>query len=216
MRRIAARVKIYLYKNIVSGNNRYVRESTYRLFFITFHGRRLMKVGKFYGIIATVLCFTLIFCGGCGYTNTEEKQLLRIHVRADSDNPAAQAVKMQVVAAIQYYLADELKEARTYDEAYAVVQARCDVLRHISDAALRRNGFGYSATVALSYEYFPARIYGDTVVESGYYDALIVRLGTGGGDNWWCVLYPQLCYTASDTDEIVYKSLIAEAIGKYF
>ena len=170
---------------------------------------------KICALIAVVLILAQIFCAGCGNTNTEDK-LLRIHVRADSDSPAAQAVKKEVVAAVQFYLSEELKDARSYGEAYKAVEARREVLQEIASAVLRRKGFGYGATATLSNEYFPARMYGDTVVESGYYDALIVRLGTGGGDNWWCVLYPAMCYTPSASDETTYKSLIAEIAKKYF
>lgn len=163
-----------------------------------------------------VMCFVFvcvqIFCCGCGYTNGEDK-LLRIHVRADSDMPEAQAVKAAVVRAINCYLSSELSSAGSYDEAYSIVKARVSQLALIASEVLRRRGFGYSATATLSNEYFPARVYDGTVVESGYYDALIVRLGCGGGDNWWCVLYPQLCYTPTASDEVIYKSLFAELFG---
>ncbi len=166
-------------------------------------------------ISVCLLVLMQIFCVACGYTNTEEEtRLLRIHVRADSDSASAQAVKKEVVSAIQYYLSGELQDVRDYDTAYATVKARTSALAAIASGVLRSKGFGYGATARLTREYFPARVYDGRVVESGEYDALIVRLGTGGGDNWWCVLYPQLCYTVTSEQEGVYKSLIAEILGK--
>ena len=169
---------------------------------------------KICGILAILLCVAQIFWGCGGNTNTEEK-LLRIHVRADSDDFRAQAVKADVVAAIQCYLKDELRCADSFAAAYRAVKSRTDTIAAIASGVLRRKGFGYGATAALTREHFPARVYGDRVVESGVYDALMVRLGTGEGDNWWCVLYPQLCYTAALAESgAVYKSLIREILAK--
>ena len=112
-------------------------------------------------------------------------------------------------------MADELCDADTFAAAYGAVASRLDTLAAIASAVLRRKGFGYGATAALTREHFPTRVYGDRVVESGTYDALIVRLGKGEGDNWWCVLYPQMCYTSALAESgAVYKSLIAEILQR--
>lgn len=165
-------------------------------------------------IICTILCLVQIFCGCVRYTNPEEK-LLRIHVRADSDNAAAQAVKADVVAAIQYYLSDTLSSVRTFDAAYDAVQARLGDIAALSGGVLRRKGFGYGARARLARERFPEKNYNGKTVPAGEYDALIVELGCGGGDNWWCVLYPQMCYSPDMAkDGAVYKSLIADLWNK--
>lgn len=154
-----------------------------------------------------------IFCAGCGYTNTEKRdEVLRIHVRADSDSYQAQSVKYEVVNAIRYYLSGELGDADDYDDAYEAIKERTEIIAQIAAAVLRSKGFGYGATAVLTREYFDEKTCGDTVYESGEYDALIVRLGTGGGDNWWSVLYPDLGYTAQGG---CYKSLIAETVRKF-
>ena len=67
----------------------------------------------------------------------------------------------------------------------------------------------------LNNEYFPTRAYDDLVLENGYYDALIIELGSGKGDNWWCVVYPPLCF-ADCTQKIEYKSKFLEIINKIF
>ena len=163
----------------------------------------------FAAILGIFFSVTQIFCLGCGYTNSEEK-LLRIHVRADSDAPQAQTVKNEVAKAIGYYLSDELAGIDDYDGTVAALKERCDTIRRIADAVLRRNGFGYSATVTLCKESFPACLYEGRLVEAGLYDALIVRLGVGDGDNWWGIVYPQ---TDAPAGGGVYKSLIAEVIN---
>lgn len=165
-----------------------------------------MKVKKLCVIIAVVLFFAQIFCAGCGYTKTEDKPL-RLHVRADSNMPQAQAVKREVAAAIDGYLAAELKHVRGYEQLLDAVNARLGAIKEIAAAVLRSRGFGYGASAILVRERFAERDYGGTVMPAGEYDALIVRLGSGGGDNWWGMIYPR------DGEGVRYKSFIAELFG---
>lgn len=159
-----------------------------------------------------------IFCGCAANTSTEKYQLIRIHIRADSNEAAAQSVKLKVRDGITAYLTDELYGVTDFETAYRLLEARLDSVRAIADGILRQNGYGYGARVRLNNEYFPTRTYDGLVVESGYYDALIVELGSGKGDNWWCVIYPPLCYltTQEGSGGFAYKSWIAELIKRYF
>ena len=81
----------------------------------------------------------------------------------------------------------------------------------LANQVLAKNGFNYKATVAVRNEEFPTRVYEDLTLESGYYDALIVELGRAKGDNWWCVVYPPMCFTGNESG-IIYKSKILEII----
>lgn len=153
----------------------------------------------------------MIFCGCFGHNNDTETCLLRLHVRANSNDPADQAVKLRVRDAISDCLSGALAGADDFDEAYAAVSAAIPDLVRVAEETLEKNGFSYGARVRLCNEYFPARAYEDIVVESGYYDALIVELGSGKGDNWWCVIYPPLCFVRSDTaGGVKYRSIIKE------
>ncbi len=169
-----------------------------------------MKIRKICYIIFTVLMFAQIFCGCGGYTNTKP---MRIHVRADSDSTAAQTVKREVAAVIESYLYGELCGVKDYDGMIAAVSARTETVRMIADSVLARRGCGYSASVELTCGYFAERELNGDIVPAGNYDALIVRLGSGGGDNWWSVVYPSAGHFAGGGDS-QYKSLIAEILGK--
>ena len=81
-------------------------------------------------------------------------------------------------------------------------------------ATLAEAGFSYRATVSLTKEKFPTRVYDGYTLPAGEYRALIVYLGEGVGDNWWCVVYPPLCFSSLSTG-VVYKSKIAEIIQKW-
>ena len=86
----------------------------------------------------------------------------------------------------------------------------------MANEILRQNGFSYSSHAKLCNEYFPTRSYQDLTLDEGFYDALILELGEAKGDNWWCVVYPPLCFvSANPTGEgVVYKSKILHIINK--
>ncbi|MBQ7223976.1 MAG: stage II sporulation protein R [Clostridia bacterium] len=169
-------------------------------------------------IVTILICFSLciIFCG-CDVHNNDTQALLRIHIRANSNASADQQVKLKVRDAVNDYLERELDGVKTFDEAYKKLSQKLAVINKTAGDVLARNGFKYGVRVKLNNEFFPTRAYGDIVIESGYYDALIIELGEGKGDNWWCVIYPPLCYVKPCGEgNIQYKSLIKELWEKYF
>lgn len=165
--------------------------------------------------VILILFFSIFYCGCVDNKPISEKELIRLHIRADSNDSVDQSVKLKVRDDIVAYLAQKNKDVDTYSQAYQSLQGDLDVLQSIANSRLKSEGMSYSATVLLTVEYFPTRKYGDVVLQSGYYNALIINLGSGKGDNWWCVVYPPLCYLEA-TDDFRYKSKIMELIEKYF
>ena len=160
-------------------------------------------------VLCVLFVFVQIFCAGCGYTNTVDK-LLRVHVRGDSDSAEAQAVKREVAEVVDEYLARILSDAVGYDRTKEAISEHLADIERVAAAALRSRGCGYGATATFDESYFAERACGDTVVPAGYYDALIVRLGSGGGDNWWGVVYPR----TELAEKVSYKSLIVDWLQK--
>ena len=163
--------------------------------------------------VCVLLSAAIIFCclsifSGCNDNNTYEGELLRLHIRANSNDKQDQAVKLKVRDEINAYISDNIKKS-TFDEAYKEIGERLDIISQIADRTLKANGYFYGATAKLKNEYFPSRAYKDVTVPEGFYDALIVELGSGKGDNWWCVIYPPLCYG----EEFKYKSFFKELFG---
>ncbi len=152
-------------------------------------------------------CVPSIFCG-CIDNNKYGGELLRLHIRANSNSQTDQSVKLKVRDAVNEYICANVHKS-TFDEAYADIETRLNELTELADKVLRENGFDYGATARLTNEYFPSRKYEDAVVPEGYYDALIIELGAADGDNWWCVIYPPLCYG----EGFKYKSFFAELFG---
>ncbi|MBQ8882332.1 MAG: stage II sporulation protein R [Clostridia bacterium] len=175
--------------------------------------KRFCKVIVIFAIFCTVL---IIFCG-CGVHTKCDTGLLRVHIRANSNSEIDQAVKMQVKSEVSEYLTDKLDSVSEFTVAYGIIERELTAVEKIASDTLARHGFNYGARARLNNEYFPTRAYGDKVIESGYYDALIIQLGDGKGDNWWCVIYPPLCFvSATGNGNLAYKSFIKELWDKFF
>ena len=164
-----------------------------------------------------IIAFCVIFAVGSVHTTGDEGyKLLRIHIRANSNDSGDQTVKLKVRDELNRIITDKVADAGTFDVAYSRLSKMLPTLKKAADGVLRENGYSYESRVRLNNEFFPTRTYEGIVVESGYYDALIVELGSGEGDNWWCVVYPPLCYVAADGKSgIEYRSLIAELWKKF-
>ena len=143
---------------------------------------------------------------------------LRIHIRADSNDQADQNVKFQVKSAVVDYLTPYLANATTKQQAMSVVKAHLSEIERVCDMVLAANGFTYTSRARLCQEEFPDRSYGDVTLKAGVCDALIIELGSGSGNNWWCVVYPPLCFVGGEsngTNSIVYKSKLVEIINQW-
>ena len=142
--------------------------------------------------------------------------LVRIHIRANSNDEEDQRVKLLVRDSITEFLIPVLAETTNKAEALAKLTSLIAELTRVADTVLVAQGFSYKSSARVCEEAFPARQYGDLVLDAGVYDALIINLGAGVGNNWWCVAYPPLCFVPStDCGNVVYKSKIKEIISKW-
>ena len=110
------------------------------------------------------------------------------------------------------FLTPILCDVHSKAEAIKVVNGCKDIVIEKCIKLLRGKGFNYSVNIKINNEYFPSRTYENTTLESGYYDAVIVELGAAVGDNWWCVMYPPLCFVNKNENnmQITFKSKIKE------
>jgi stage II sporulation protein R len=165
----------------------------------------------------TFLTFLIIILAIIGMgieTPKASAEYLRIHVRANSNEEIDQRVKLKVKDSLVEYLTPILAECKTKEKAKIELEKRLEELDKIINSTLKREGFSYTGKAKLKEEEFPTRKYEGIVLESGFYDALIVELGSGKGDNWWCVVYPPLCFIRSERVE--YRSKIIEIIETFY
>lgn len=120
--------------------------------------------------------------------------LIRLHIIANSDDPADQAVKREVRDRLLADLTPRLAGVEDLEEAREMVRASLKELAGTAGQVLAKAGFPYGARAELGYFTFPTRAYGDLVLPAGRYEAVRVVLGQGAGENWWCVLFPPLCF----------------------
>lgn len=162
--------------------------------------------------------FVLIAVIALSLPKAEDYDYLRIHIRANSNSQIDQSVKYKVKDSIVDYLTPWLCSVKTKQQAIEVVNKEKVNMQNIGKKVLNENGFNYSVNVKIANEYFPTRTYNNTTLESGYYDAVIVELGDAVGDNWWCVMYPPLCFVGENTNEnkITFKSRLSNWFSGLF
>lgn len=132
------------------------------------------------------------------------EKTLRLHVVANSDSEADQAVKLKVRDAVLELLGQELAQADSREEAMAVAEAKEEAILLRAREVLRAEGMDEEVSFALCEEYYPRKEYNGVRLPAGRYLSLQIKLGESEGRNWWCVLFPTLCTSsAKPEDELV-------------
>lgn len=139
---------------------------------------------------------------------------LRIHVRANSNSQTDQSVKYVVKDEVVRFITPYAAQCTDKDKTMDIIGGILPEIEEVCDRVLKSRGFNYKSKASVRAEEFPTRVYGDLTLENGIYDALIIELGSGSGDNWWCVIYPPLCFT-SGTADVKYRSIIMDIINKF-
>ena len=120
--------------------------------------------------------------------------VVRLHIPANSDSAEDQAVKLLVRDALLPRVNECLAIAADKAEAIVLLTEALPALEQTANDTLAANGFGYGAHASIDSAFFPSRTYGDVSLPAGPYDALRVALGDGAGGNWWCMVFPPLCF----------------------
>ncbi len=164
------------------------------------------------------LCISIVIATVVGISFSKpnyHEEYLRIHIRANSNLDIDQDIKYLIKDKIVEFLTPVISSCKTKQEFEKALNENLINIECISNNILAQNNFNYKASAKVNNEYFPTRTYDNLTLESGYYDALIVNLGSGEGNNWWCVVYPPLCFLNSNANYL-YQSRILEVIKKYF
>lgn len=120
--------------------------------------------------------------------------VIRFHVRANSDSSEDQALKMKVRNEVLTYLQTFLQNTGDRASAEKILREHISDIENISRNVILEEGCDYPVQVYLTEEEFPLKSYGDLLFPSGYYEALRIDIGDAEGGNWWCVVYPGLCF----------------------
>lgn len=145
-----------------------------------------------------------------------EDVILRFHVRANSNSTEDLELKYEVRDAVLKALNRELGDDYSRDEVLAYITEHTAELEDIAREVLEDAGCDYPVNVYMSNDYFPIRQYGELVLPAGNYQALRIDIGAAEGENFWCILYPMMCYTldtgavVSQEDEETLEEMLSE------
>lgn len=121
------------------------------------------------------------------------KNIIRLHVRANSNSKEDQALKLNVKDTIVKYMGEKLKDSKSVDESAHIMNVNMNNIEKLVKEEILIFGKEYPAKIVLEEHPFPTKSYGDIVLPAGIYKALDISIGNGAGENWWCVLFPPLC-----------------------
>lgn len=122
------------------------------------------------------------------------EKLLRFHVVANSDSEEDQTLKLKVKEAVVNYLETYLNDTMTLEETENVITEHNDEVINLARKIVLENGYDYNVSARLTSCYFPVKSYGDVTLPAGDYEAYRITIGEAEGKNWWCILYPPLCF----------------------
>lgn len=121
-------------------------------------------------------------------------EIIRLHVIANSDTVSDQTLKLQVRDSIIQDLQSVLKNSSSIEEARSILAKQLPQIQRKAEETIREKGYDYTVSVSLNQRYFPVKVYGDLTFPAGVYEALCLEIGEASGRNWWCVLFPSLCF----------------------
>ena len=178
------------------------------------HSARTLRAAAFITCAAILVSLIFLLAASLKFENFDTDpvytSVFRLHIRANSDSKEDQATKLAVRDALLPYTAELFADCEGLFDAVRVANDKKDEITAHIDCALGTLGADYASKITIGKEEFPERNYGGEVYPAGKYTALIVELGEGKGENWWCVLFPSLCLSAVRGEEWLEAGLTPE------
>ena len=145
-----------------------------------------------------ILLFSFILLTISSYAKTISKDLsdnfFRLHILANSDTEADQALKLKVRDNIIEYMNTISYDGLSKEEAIELTYKNLDNFQKIAENTIAESGYNYPVSLEIGNFYFPTKEYGNMSLPAGFYDALKIEIGEAKGKNWWCSLVPPLCF----------------------
>lgn len=156
---------------------------------------------RFFVLLLLLTLFILV--SALSYVNAVSSNIadsvFRLHVIANSDSEEDQALKLKVRDELLSYMNTLAKDCSSKEEVVALAKEHQAEFKAIAQKVISDNGFSYPVTIQIGDSNFPTKTYGDISLPAGTYDALRVQIGEAKGKNWWCVMFPPLCFVDVST-----------------
>lgn len=134
-----------------------------------------------------------------------QDEIIRFHVIANSDTDEDQELKLKVRDEVIKFLTPLLDESSSIEESREILKENDKKVINIAKKVIKENRYNYSVKSELSRENFPEKIYGNIVLPQGEYEAYRILIGKASGQNWWCVMFPPLCFVDVTKGEVAYN-----------
>jgi stage II sporulation protein R len=133
-----------------------------------------------------------------------KNKLIRFHVIANSDTEEDQNLKLKIKNKVIDYLYPYLNASQSLEESRNIIKDKMDEVKKLAEEVIKDNNYSYGVKTELSHENFPEKSYGKITLPQGNYEAFRIIIGTGQGKNWWCVMFPPLCFVDEAKAEVEY------------
>ena len=165
----------------------------------------MIKKAKNFFIIL-FLFFTFLLINITSYSKDVKQGLaenfFRLHIIANSNSPIDQKLKLKVRDSVLEYINEEIPNNLSKDEVILEVQNKLADIKLIAESTIKSYGFNYDINLEINNFYFPTKNYYNLSLPAGYYDALKISIGNAQGENWWCSLFPPLCFIDMSSGKI--------------
>lgn len=142
---------------------------------------------------------------------------IRLRVIPNSNSALDQNMKIKVKKYLEENTYELLRDKTNIEEARNLIQENIPLLEENINRIFEENNYDMNYNVSYGYNYFPDKEYRGIKYDEGYYESIVISIGKAEGDNWWCVLFPNLCLIdLENTGNREYKSWVAETINKIF
>ena len=163
-----------------------------------------------------IACIISIACS-CMCSFGEEcsfirENTLRLHILANSDSPADQALKLKIRDAVLSHSGELFSGCDTRQKMVSAAQEQLSDIQRIAEQTAMHNGYDLPVTVSVTDMFFETRRYDNVLLPAGTYTAVRIELGEAAGKNWWCVLYPPLCVSAAQTGFTEEEAQISDSL----
>lgn len=165
---------------------------------------------KFSILIIFIICILLVLpinniVKGSVTQEDIAKKIIRFHVVANSDSDKDQQLKLKIRDEILKFIEPKLKKSNSLDESRNILKSNNNEMKKIAEDIIKNSNFKYSVRTSLSNDNFPVKEYGNIVLPAGEYEAYKIIIGNGKGENWWCVMFPPLCFIDITKGEVSTK-----------
>lgn len=148
--------------------------------------------------IVIILFSLFVFISALSYVDAVSEDIsnsvFRLHVIANSDSDEDQSLKYKVRDKVLEYMNEIAKDCTSKEEVINLAYEYQDEFKQIAENVIKENGYDYDVNIKIGNFEFPTKYYGDISLPAGYYDALRIEIGKAEGQNWWCVMFPPLCF----------------------